>query len=233
MMQRKLIRLLITAACFAGSVVLAATYSTEATMSLDKNEGEVNVDVRVSRLVDQGGKLVEHLVNAPGIKTAPGVPAALYTGPGHTDPGYANEDNVTVDVSWPYPNESGIAFCAVTVKHGDEVVSKSRMQLKIEGPGRVALVVAAHDVDPKSVRVVDEKSTTFVLLEFAGKTREEVKRMASENYGNKVQIRDLQGRLTEGGLSFGTWHETGMALHYKSRAEAEHVAGILKGEDSK
>lgn len=202
-------------------------------MSLEKDEGELNVDVRVSRLVDQGGKLVEHLVNAPRIKTAPGVPATLYAGPGRTDPSYANEDNVTVDVSWPYPNESGTAFCAVIVKHGDEVVSMSKLQLKIKGPGRVALVVAAHDVDPKSVRVVDEKSQIYVLLEFADKTKEEVKRMASENYGNKVQVRDLQGRLTEGGLSFGTYHETGMALQYKSRAEADHVSGILKGEDSK
>jgi hypothetical protein len=43
----------------------------------------------------------------------------------------------------------------------------------------------------------------------------------------------LQGRLTEGGLSFGTCHETGMALHYASKKEAELVAGILRGNDSK
>ena len=202
-------------------------------MSLQKDEGELNVDVRVSQLVDHGGKPVERLVCAPRVKTAPGVPATLYTGPGRTDPSYANEDNVTVDVSWPYPNESGTAFCAVTIKRGDEVVSKSKLQLKIEGPGRVALVVAAKDVDPKSVRVVDEKSQTYVLLEFAGKTREEVKKLAVENYGNKVQIRDLEGRLTEGGLSFGTYHETGMALHYHSRNEAEQVASLLRGKDSK
>jgi hypothetical protein len=149
------------------------------------------------------------------------------------DPDYANKENVSVDVSWPYPNESGTAFCAVTIKRGNEVVSKSKLQLKIEGPGRVALVVAAQDVDPKSVQVVDEKSLTYILLEFAGKTREEVKKLAIENYGNKVQIRDLQGRLTDGGLSFGTYHDTGMALHYKSRTEAEQVASLLRGKDSK
>jgi hypothetical protein len=53
------------------------------------------------------------------------------------------------------------------------------------------------------------------------------------NYGNKVQIRDLQGRLTDGGLSFGTYHETGLALQYKSRTEAEQVASLLRGKDSK
>src|SRR5258705_13283924 len=112
-MQKKLIRLLIATACLVGTNVVGATYSTEATMSLQKDEGELNVDVRVSQLVDQGGKPGEHLVCAPRVKTAPGVPATLYTGPGRTDPSYANEDNVTVDVSWPYPNEGGPAFCAV------------------------------------------------------------------------------------------------------------------------
>ena len=232
-MQNKLITLLITTACLVGPTVLAATYSTEATMALQKQEGQLNVDIRVWRLADQDGKLVEQLVSAPRVQTAPGVPASLYTGLKPADPDYANEDNVSVDVSWPYPNESGTAFCAVTVKRGNEVVSKSKLQLKIEGPGRVPLVVAAQDVDPKSVQVVDEKSLTYILLEFAGKTREEVKKLAIENYGNKVQIRDLQGRLTDGGLSFGTYHETGMALHYKSRTEAEQVASLLRGKDSK
>jgi hypothetical protein len=140
---------------------------------------------------------------------------------------------VTVDVSWPYPNESGTALCAVVIKRGDKAVYKSRLQLQVEGPGRTPLIVAARDVDPKSVRVVDEKSTTYVLLEFTGKTKEEVKKLANENYGNKVQVRDSQGRVTEGGLSFGTYKEIGMALHYESKSEAEHVASILRGENSK
>ena len=232
-MQKKLIGLLIATACLAGSAVFAATYSTEATMSLHKEEGKLNVDVRVWRLVDQDGKLVEQLVSAPRVKTAPGLPASLYTGLQPADPDYANKENVSVDVSWPYPDETGTAFCAVTIKRGNEVVSKSKLQLKIEGPGRVPLVVAAQDIDPKSVQVVDEKSLPYVLLEFAGKTHEEVKKLAVENYGNKVQIGDLQGRLTDGGLSFGTYHETGLALQYKSRTEAEQVASLLRGKDSK
>jgi nucleoside-specific outer membrane channel protein Tsx len=83
------------------------------------------------------------------------------------------------------------------------------------------------------VQVVDEKSKTYVLLEFTGKTKEEVKKLANENYGNKIQVQDSQGRVTEGALSFGTYKEIGMALHYENKAEAEHVAGILRGENSK
>jgi len=232
-MQRKRISLLIVTACLVGSAAVAGNYSTEATIFLQKDEGELNVDVRVSQLVDQNNKLVEQLLFAPRIKTAPGVPASIYAGPAHTDSEYASKENVTVDVSWPYPNESGTAFCAVIIKRGDEVVSKSKLQLKIEGPGRVPLVVAAQEIDPKSVRVVDEKTLTYVLLEFAGKTREEVKKLALDNYGNKVQIRDFEGRLTEGGLSFGTYLERGMALHYNSRKEAEQAASLLRGKDSK
>jgi hypothetical protein len=232
-MHTNLISLCLVTACLVASKGGAATYSTDATMSLQKDKGTLDVDVRVSRLVEQDGMSSEQLVAAPKIKTAPGVPASLYTGLQPPDPDFASKENVTVDVSWPYPNESGTAFCAVTIKVGSEVVARSKLQLKIEGPGRVPLVVAAQDVDPKSVRIVDEKSLTYVLLEFAGKTQEEVKKLAIENYGNKVQIRDLRGRLTEGGLSFGTYHETWMALHYTSKKEAELVASILRGKDSK
>lgn len=232
-MHTKLISLFLVSACLVASKGGAASYSTEATMSLQKDEGILDVDVRVSRLVKQGGESSEQLVAAPKIRTAPGVPAALCTGLQPADPDFASKENVTVDVSWPYPNESGIASCAVTIKLGSEVVSKSKLLLKIEGPGRVPLVLAAQDVDPKSVRIVDEKSIPYILLEFVGKTQEEVRKLAIENYGNKVHIRDLQGRLTDGGLSFGTYHETAMALQYASKKEAELVAGILRGKDSK
>jgi hypothetical protein len=142
------------------------------------------------------------------------------------------KDNVTVDVTWPYPSESGVASCAVTIKHGDKVVSKSRMQLQVEGPGRTPLVVTAQAVNPNSVKVVAEDPSRFlVLLEFAGRTKEEVKRLANENYGNKVQVRDSQGQVMEGGISLGAYHEIGMSLHYKSQDEAKRAAGILRGEN--
>ena len=76
-MQKKLITLLVSTACLVGPAVVAATYSTEATMSLQKDEGTFNVVVRISRLLEQDGKLVEQLVDAPKIHTALGVPATL------------------------------------------------------------------------------------------------------------------------------------------------------------
>jgi hypothetical protein len=239
-MQRKLITLLITTACLLGRTLVADTYSTEATMSVQKDEGTYNVDVRVSRLLDKDGKTVEQLIEAPRITSGPGVPGTLYTGPKLTDPDYATKENVTVDVSWPYPNETGIAFCAVTIRRGNTIVSKSKFQLKVEGPGRAPLVLAVQDVSPKSVRVEaqdpnspNNEPKTFVLLEFSKKTKAEVKKMAIENYGNRVQVRDSQGRLTEGGLSFGTYHDTGLALDCNSEDEAKHVASILRGEPAK
>ena len=59
------------------------------------------------------------------------------------------------------------------------------------------------------------------------------KKLANTNYGNKVQVRDPHGRLTEGGLSFGTYHQIGLALQCKSENEAKQVASILRGQDSK
>src|SRR5258708_7277401 len=109
-MQNKLVRLLVMTGFLVGPAVIGATYSTEATMSLQKDEGELDVAVRVSRLVDQDGKSVEQLVAAPRIKTAPGVPATLCQGLQPDDPNYHLGESVTVDVSWPYPNESGTAF---------------------------------------------------------------------------------------------------------------------------
>ena len=133
--MNKLIALLIASVCAVATTAVAAAYSTEATMSLQKDEGTYNVVVRVSQLVERDGKLVEQLISQPRIKSAPGVPATLYTGSQPSNPNYANEDNVTVDVSWPYPNESGTALCAVVIKRGDKLVYKSRLQLQVEGPG--------------------------------------------------------------------------------------------------
>ena len=232
-MHKIFITLLISGTCLVGQRAVADNYSTEATMSLQKEEGRLLVEVQVSRLSQQNGKVVEQLVAAPRIQTAPGVPATLHTGPQPGDSNYASKESVTADVSWPYPNESGIAFCAVTVQRGDEVVSKSRLQLKVEGPGRAPLIVAARDVNPTSVRVVEDNSQVCLLLEFAGKSKDEVKKLAAANYGNKVRIQDATGGLTDGGLSFGTYHEVGMALHYSSKSEAERVASLLRGDAAK
>jgi hypothetical protein len=162
--MQKLTFIFLAAALVKAPAAIAATYSTDATMSLQKDEGTYLVEVSVSELNEQNGKVTERLIARPRILSSPGVPATLYQGtqPGNAD--YAKEENVTVEVSWPYPNESGTASCSVTVKRGDSIVSKSRMQLKIDGPGRVPLVLAVPDINPKSVSVSEKNADYYVLL---------------------------------------------------------------------
>jgi hypothetical protein len=228
--MQKLALLFLAAALGTARVTIAASYSTEATMSLQKDEGTYLVEVKISELTEKNGKVTERLISRPRLLSSPGVPATLYTGAEPKNPDYAKEENITVDVSWPYPNESGTAFCSVTVKRGDSILTKSRMQLKIDGPGRSPLVLAVPEVDPKSVKVSESNADYWVLLEFTGKTKQEVKKLAVENYGNKVQVRDPQGHLTYAGLSFGTYHETGITLQCKNEADANRIAGILRGD---
>ena len=65
--MKQLIPSVLAAVWLVAPTIVAATYSTEATMSPQKDEGMLNVDVRVSRLFERGGKLVEELVAAPRI----------------------------------------------------------------------------------------------------------------------------------------------------------------------
>ncbi len=223
--------LIIAAATFLSYAATAAPYLTEATITPIPDNGQYQVDVRVSRLVQQDGKQVEELVARPRILSGVGCPASFYEGLQPASPDYRNEDNVSVDVSWPYPKESGLAFCTVIVKHGDEMVSESKLQLKITGPGREPLILSPRTVDAKSVRVVTDKakSTTYVLLEFGGKTQEEAKAMAIENLGNKVQIQDANGHVAGGGVIEGTYKDSGVALSYNSADEAKRMASTLEG----
>jgi hypothetical protein len=227
--MKRILAVFVAIASAVASTSLAANYSTEATMSLQKNEGTYLVEVRVSRLLDQNGKTTEQVIARPEILSAPGVPASLHQGLQPKDPNYAKEENVTVDVSWPYPNESGVALCSVVIKRGDIVVSKSRFQLNIEGPGRTPLVIKTEDVGAKSVQVTEDKSSVYLFFELTGKTKGEIKKLANENYGNKVQICDLRGHIIDGGLSFGTYKETELTVQYGSKDEAERAAGVLRG----
>lgn len=231
--MQKLTLILLVAALGTASQALAATYSTEATMSLQKDEGTYLVEVKVSELTEQNGKLTERVISRPRLLSSPGIPATLYSGTQPRDPDYANEENVSVEVSWPYPNESGTASCIVTVKRGDNIVSKSKMQLKIDGPGRTPLVLSTPEFKPTSVEVNKLHERYYVLLELAGKTKQQVKKLAVENYGNKVEVRDVQGRLTDAGLSFGTYHDTGLTLEFQNEAEADRIASIFRSEVSR
>ncbi len=231
--MQKLTLLFLAAALGSAPIAIAATYSTDATMSLQKDAGTYLVEVRICELTEKNGKVTERIISQPRLLSAPGVPATLYSGAQPGKSGYAKTENVTVDVSWPYPNESGTAFCSVTIRRGDSIVSKSRMQLKIDGSGRAPLVLASPDVDPASVKVAAKNADYYVLMEFAGKTREQVKKLAVENYGNKVQIHDPQGHVIDAGLSFGTYQQTGMTLQCKNEADANRIATILRGEPSR
>ena len=208
----------------------AVSYSTEATITPLPESGQYQVDVRVSRLLQQGGKVVEEIIARPKLLSGVGCPASLYQGLQPTNPDYQNQDNVSVDVSWPYPDESGTAFCTVTIKHGDEVASKSKLQLQITGKGRTPLVLTPQTVDRKSVRVeMDQaRGIAFVLLEFQGKTEKEAKAIAVANLGNQVKVQNTAGSVVESGIISGTYKEIGLALQYNSETEARRVAAALQ-----
>ena len=130
--MKKLIALLAAAACTIATSGIAATYSTEATMTRQKEKGRYLVEVRVLELVERDGQITERLVARPRIDSAPGVPASLYQGLQPSHPNYEKEENVTVDVSWPEVGTTDFATCAITVKLGDKVVSKTRMKVTVE-----------------------------------------------------------------------------------------------------
>jgi hypothetical protein len=109
----------------------AASYSTEATMTRQKDKNTYTVIVRVSRLTEQNGKVIEELIAKPEIISSPGDPASMYQGLQSPNPDYQKVENVSVDVAWPKIGESGFALCTVTVKLGDEIVSKSKLQVVV------------------------------------------------------------------------------------------------------
>jgi hypothetical protein len=130
--MKKLIVILIATACAIASTAVAATYSTEATMTRQKDKGTYEVVVRVSKMVKKGDGVVEELIVRPKMVSAPGVPAKLYSGLQPSNRDFATKENVSVEVSWPEAGKRDFAVCAVMVKLGDELVSKTKMQVTVE-----------------------------------------------------------------------------------------------------
>jgi hypothetical protein len=128
----KLIAFFVAAACTVACTTIAAGYSTEATMTRLKEKGSYEVIVRVSHLVEQDGKVVEKLFQRPRIMSSPGVPASLYCGPQPSDEDYMKRENVSVDVSWPEFGKQDFAVCAVVIKLGDKIVSKTKTRVSVE-----------------------------------------------------------------------------------------------------
>lgn len=63
--MKKLLTLLGGAFCAVTNIAVAANYSTEATLTRQKDKGTYEVVVRVSQLVERNGLLVEELINQP------------------------------------------------------------------------------------------------------------------------------------------------------------------------
>jgi len=121
--------LLVVGLCTLAATAFATSYSTEATMTRQKDKGTYTVSVRVCRLVERDGKITEQLIAHPKIISGPGGPASMYQGLQPPNPDYQKKENVSVDVSWPKVGESDFAVCTVTVKLGNQVVSKSKFQV--------------------------------------------------------------------------------------------------------
>jgi hypothetical protein len=130
--MNKLIAILTATACVVANTTAAATYSTEATITKQKDKGTYQVDVCVSQLIERDGKLTEQVISRPKITSAPGVPASLYCGLQPSQPNYKNEENIHVEVSWPEAGKSSFAICNIIVKRGDNVVSKSRLKVQVD-----------------------------------------------------------------------------------------------------
>jgi hypothetical protein len=124
--------LLIATAWVLATTAVAATYSTEATITQQKDKGIYLVDVRVLQLKQQNGKITERLIARPRIDSAPGVPASSYSGLQPSQSNYQNKENVTLDVSWPEAGQSGFAICNVTVRRGGKIVSKSKLKVEVD-----------------------------------------------------------------------------------------------------
>jgi len=124
--------LILLGAFLALSTARAGNYSTEVTMTPQKETGTYEVEVQVAELVEQDGKTVEKPIGQPKLKSPFGSPSSIRIGPERGSSNYKQGVNVTLDVSWPKVGEAGAALCTVTIRMGDTVVSRSTTRFKLE-----------------------------------------------------------------------------------------------------
>ena len=110
----------------------AESYSTEINMTSQKDKGVYEVVVQVSELHEQDGKITEKSIGQPRLQSPFGSPSSIRIGPDNQSPDFEKEPNVTVDVSWPKQGEPGAPLCTVTIKRGDKVVSRSKLQFSLK-----------------------------------------------------------------------------------------------------
>lgn len=112
-------------------VVRAASplYSTDVVVTPDKETGQYQVEVRVTRLAAERGPFGGKPMSKGIRMTAPfGQMASSFSG--RTDPGL---EGVTAEMFCPKPGESDFAFCTVTVNRGKKVVSTANFRFWVEG----------------------------------------------------------------------------------------------------
>ncbi|MDB6171217.1 MAG: hypothetical protein JWL59_528 [Chthoniobacteraceae bacterium] len=126
--MNKLITILVAFA-FA-STAMAASYSTKATMTREEHSARYAVAVRVSKLVERDGKVMEHVICLPHIICSPGVPAFISSGQA-VNP-YTGKESVRIDISWPKTVRPDFAVCTVAIKLGDTIVSKTKTKMAVE-----------------------------------------------------------------------------------------------------
>jgi hypothetical protein len=130
--MKKLIAALVATAWAVAVNAVAAGYSTEATMARLPDKGTYEVVVRVARLLERDGRITENVISQPRLTSSPGVPASLYVGLQPANRDYKKEENISVDVSWPEAGKRAFAVCTVSIKRGDQLVSKTKMQVTVE-----------------------------------------------------------------------------------------------------
>jgi len=127
---------ILTAFVIAGIVAASSCkgadlYSIEATVTLHKETKKYEAAARVCRLVDQKGRQKEEVVSQPRVISSLGSPGSFYVGCDRSSPAYRKLENVSMDVIWPDEGEAGFAVCTITVKRGDRIVARSKIEVSV------------------------------------------------------------------------------------------------------
>ena len=84
--------------------------------------------INISALTEQAGRTTETLISSPRVLANRGQIASCFTG--SKDP---KAENISVEVFCPLKSARDFASCAVTVRQGNELLSRSVMKLKLDG----------------------------------------------------------------------------------------------------
>ncbi len=124
--MRTLLAILLAAICIVDSGAGPASFSTDTTIKASGEAGNYELAVRISHFVKSHGKSEEETIEWPKLKFSRGVPASLRCGLG---PKYPKNGAVDIEVSWPEADTLGRAVCMITFRFGEQVVSRSRIEI--------------------------------------------------------------------------------------------------------